>query len=77
MASGNSEGFVHTAVPLNSAILGNPIIPDMSKVDPFDGKNYKMWSDKMDFFLGQIGVNYTLFVDSTPADYDYYSLLDI
>ena len=54
---------IHMAVPLS-----NPFIPDMSKMDPFDGKNYKMWSDKIEFFLGQIGVDYALTVDVAPTD---------
>ena len=55
-------GNIPTAIPFTSAMLPNPFIPDMSKLDPFDGKNYKMWSDKMEFFLGQIGVDYCLTV---------------
>ena len=46
----------------------NTFIPDMSKLDPFDGKNYKMWSDKMEFFLSQIGVDYCLTKDSAPEN---------
>ena len=42
--------------------ITNLFVPDMSKLEPFDGKNYRMWSDKMEFFLGQIGVDYCLFV---------------
>ncbi|XP_056692068.1 uncharacterized protein [Spinacia oleracea] len=61
-------GHIPTAIPFTSSMLPNPFIPDMSKLDPFDGKNYKMWSDKMEFFLGQIGVDYCLTVIAAPAN---------
>ncbi|XP_048489762.1 uncharacterized protein LOC125491712 [Beta vulgaris subsp. vulgaris] len=53
---------------LNVVPITNPFVPDMSKLEPFDGKNYRMWSDKMEFFLGQIGVDYCLSVDVAPEN---------
>ena len=61
-------GNIPTAVPLSSSMLSHAFIPDMSKMQHFDGKNYRMWSDKMEFFLGQIGVDYTLLVDVAPVN---------
>ena len=40
----------------------------MSKLELFDRKNYKMWSDKMEFFLGQIGVDYYLLSNVQPVN---------
>lgn len=57
-----------TAIPINTAMFANTFVPDMSKLDPFDGKNYKMWSDKIEFFLCQIGVDYTLFEESATTE---------
>lgn len=34
----------------------NLFVHDMSKLEPFDRTNYKMWYDKTGFFLGQIWV---------------------
>ena len=39
-------------IPTVVHISANLFIPDMSKLDSFDGKNYKMWFEKMEFFLG-------------------------
>ncbi|KAK9733464.1 hypothetical protein RND81_04G069200 [Saponaria officinalis] len=63
-----ATGVPINAVPISSAILPNLFVPDMSKVDPFNGKNYKMWSDKMEFFLGQIGVDYALTETAAPEN---------
>ena len=36
------------------------LIPDMSKMEPLDGKNYKRWAIRMRFYLEQIDVAYVL-----------------
>ncbi|XP_021771811.1 uncharacterized protein LOC110735947 [Chenopodium quinoa] len=36
------------------------LIPDMSKLEPLDGKNYKHWAVRMRFYLEQIDVAYVL-----------------
>ena len=43
-------------------------VPDMSKLEPFDGNHYKQWSERMLFYLEAIRVNYVLFDDYVPAD---------
>ncbi|KAK9672226.1 hypothetical protein RND81_12G085900 [Saponaria officinalis] len=63
-----TTGVPLNAVPLNTTMFPNPFVPDMSKVDPFNGKNYKMWSDRMEFFLGQIGVDYTFTETNAPEN---------
>ncbi|XP_048492375.1 uncharacterized protein LOC125493254 [Beta vulgaris subsp. vulgaris] len=52
----------------NDVPITHPFLPDLSKLKPFDGKNYRMWSDKMDFFLGQIGDDYCLAIDVAPEN---------
>ena len=39
----------------NVVPITNPVVLDMPKLEPFDGKNYKMWFDKKECFLGQLG----------------------
>jgi hypothetical protein len=36
------------------------MIPDMSKLEPLDGKNYKRWAVRMRFYLEQIEIAYVL-----------------
>ena len=36
------------------------LIPDMSKLEPLDGKNYKRWAVRMRFYLEQIDVAYVI-----------------
>ncbi|KAK9756036.1 hypothetical protein RND81_01G068600 [Saponaria officinalis] len=63
-----ATGVPITVVPLNTAMLPDPLVPDMSKLDHFNGKNYKMWSDKIKFFLGQIRVDDTLTETVAPEN---------
>ena len=58
-----AETVTLNAIPLPAAV---PFVPDMSKFTLFDGKNYVMWSDKIEFFLGQIGVDYCLTETVSP-----------
>ena len=44
------------------------VIPDMSKLEPFDGNHYKRWSERMLFYLEAIRVNYVLFDDCVPTN---------
>ena len=44
------------------------VIPNMSKLEPFDGNHYKRWSEHMLFYLEAIRVNYVLFDDCVPAN---------
>ncbi|XP_010669536.1 uncharacterized protein LOC104886746 [Beta vulgaris subsp. vulgaris] len=53
----------------NAIHITNPFVPDMSKLEPFHGKHYRMWSNEMEFFLGQIGVDYCLSTDAAPENY--------
>ncbi|KAL9227788.1 hypothetical protein vseg_003439 [Gypsophila vaccaria] len=39
------------------------IIPDLSKLEPLDGNNYKRWSKKLLMFFEQLEVDYVLFND--------------
>uniref|UniRef100_A0A2N9HZD6 Integrase catalytic domain-containing protein n=1 Tax=Fagus sylvatica TaxID=28930 RepID=A0A2N9HZD6_FAGSY len=43
-------------------------VPDMSKLEPFDGNHYKRWSDRLLFYLETIRVDYVLFNDCVSAD---------
>ena len=43
-------------------------VPDMSKLEPFDGNHYKRWSDRLLFYLETIHVDYVLFNDCVSAD---------
>nr|XP_009796253.1 PREDICTED: uncharacterized protein LOC104242843 [Nicotiana sylvestris] len=45
----------------------NKTLPDLSKLEPLDGNNYKRWSQKLLIFVEQLEVNYVLFNDP-PAD---------
>ncbi|XP_056695382.1 uncharacterized protein [Spinacia oleracea] len=37
------------------------LIPNMSKLEPLDGKNYKRWAVRMKFYLEQIDVAYVIY----------------
>ncbi|KAL9244119.1 hypothetical protein vseg_017927 [Gypsophila vaccaria] len=39
------------------------IIPDLSKLEPLDGNNYKRWSQKLLMFFEQLEVDYVMFND--------------
>ncbi|XP_070046393.1 uncharacterized protein LOC142169572 [Nicotiana tabacum] len=49
------------------AITLNKILPDLSKLEPLDGNNYKCWSQKLLIFFEQLEVDYVLF-NKSPAD---------
>ncbi|KAK9723642.1 hypothetical protein RND81_05G015100 [Saponaria officinalis] len=40
-------------------------------MDLFNGKNYRLWSDKIDFLLSQLGVDYTLTKIGAPENNDF------
>ncbi|KAK9714978.1 hypothetical protein RND81_06G135000 [Saponaria officinalis] len=42
------------------------IIPDLSKLEPLDGNNYKRWSKKLLMFSEQLEVDYVLFYKDPP-----------
>ncbi|XP_074306456.1 uncharacterized protein LOC141641703 [Silene latifolia] len=41
--------------------------PDLSKVEPLDGQNYKRWSQKLLMFFEQYEIDYVLFSDPPAA----------
>ncbi|KAL2230926.1 UNVERIFIED_CONTAM: hypothetical protein Sindi_1687000 [Sesamum indicum] len=45
-------------------------LPDLSKLEPLDGTNYKRWSQKLLIFFEQLDVDYVLFQNplETPAE---------
>ncbi|KAL0301506.1 UNVERIFIED_CONTAM: hypothetical protein Sradi_6427400 [Sesamum radiatum] len=45
-------------------------LPDLSKLEPLDGTNYKRWSQKLFIFFEQLDVDYVLFQNppKTPAE---------
>ncbi|XP_016432970.1 uncharacterized protein LOC107759520 [Nicotiana tabacum] len=45
----------------------NKTLPDLSKLEPLDGNNYKRWSQKFLIFFEQLEVDYILFNDP-PTD---------
>ncbi|XP_075076386.1 uncharacterized protein LOC142163035 [Nicotiana tabacum] len=45
----------------------NKTLPDLSKLEPLNGNNYKRWSQKLLIFFEQLEVDYVLFNDP-PAD---------
>nr|XP_033511997.1 uncharacterized protein LOC117276747 [Nicotiana tomentosiformis]XP_033511998.1 uncharacterized protein LOC117276747 [Nicotiana tomentosiformis] len=45
----------------------NKTFPDLTKLEPLDGNNYKRWSQKLLIFFEQLEVDYVLFNDP-PAD---------
>ena len=38
-------------------------LPDLSKLEPLDGNNYKRWSQKLLIFFEQIEIDYVLYED--------------
>ncbi|KAL0373138.1 UNVERIFIED_CONTAM: hypothetical protein Scaly_0995400 [Sesamum calycinum] len=46
-------------------------LPDLSKLEPLDGTNYKRWSQKLLIFFEQLDVDYVLF--STPPKPDVHT----
>ncbi|XP_070020996.1 uncharacterized protein [Nicotiana sylvestris] len=45
----------------------NKTLPELSKLEPLDGNNYKRWSEKLLIFFEQLEVDYVLF-NEPPAD---------
>ena len=45
------------------AISLNKALPNLSKLEPLDGTNYKRWSQKLQIFFEQLEVDYVLFSD--------------
>ncbi|KAJ1380628.1 hypothetical protein SESBI_45848 [Sesbania bispinosa] len=45
-------------------LLNKEILPDISKIEPLDGTNYKRWSQKLLIFFEQVEVDYVLFSDA-------------
>ncbi|KAL0325029.1 UNVERIFIED_CONTAM: hypothetical protein Sradi_5072200 [Sesamum radiatum] len=46
-------------------------LPDLSKLEPLDGTNYKRWSQKLLIFFKQLDVDYVLF--TTPPEPDVHT----
>ncbi|KAA0039125.1 ty1-copia retrotransposon protein [Cucumis melo var. makuwa] len=44
------------------------ILPDLSKLEPLDGKNYRRWSQKLLIFFEQLDVDYVLTTDLSSSD---------
>ncbi|KAL0350118.1 UNVERIFIED_CONTAM: hypothetical protein Sradi_4161000 [Sesamum radiatum] len=45
------------------AISMTRTLPDLSKMEPLDGTNFKRWSQKLLIFFEQLEVDYVLFTD--------------
>ncbi|XP_056688727.1 uncharacterized protein [Spinacia oleracea] len=45
----------------------NKTLPDLSKLEPLDGKNYKRWSQKLLIFFEQLEIDYVLYEDVIEA----------
>ncbi|XP_074293228.1 uncharacterized protein LOC141620194 [Silene latifolia] len=45
------------------AVISSKTIPDLSKLEPLDGQNYKRWSEKLLMFFEQLEIDYVLFSD--------------
>ncbi|GKC07273.1 hypothetical protein Tco_0998883, partial [Tanacetum coccineum] len=45
------------------AVSINKLLPDLSKLEPLDGTNYKRWSQKLLIFFEQPEIDYVLFQD--------------
>ncbi|XP_039141238.1 uncharacterized protein LOC120278531 [Dioscorea cayenensis subsp. rotundata] len=52
------------------AISVNKTLPDLSKLEPLDGTNYKRWSQKLLIFFEQLEIDYVLFSDSLFIETD-------
>ncbi|TYK16589.1 ty1-copia retrotransposon protein [Cucumis melo var. makuwa] len=46
----------------------NKILPDLSKLEPLDGTNYRRWSQKLLIFFEQLQVDYVLTTDLPSSD---------
>ncbi|KAH6794775.1 centromere protein X [Perilla frutescens var. hirtella] len=46
------------------------VLPDMSKLEPLDGSNYKRWSQKLLIFFEQLEVSYVLLSEMPNGDSD-------
>ncbi|TYK04655.1 ty1-copia retrotransposon protein [Cucumis melo var. makuwa] len=46
----------------------NKILPDLSKLEPLDGTNYRRWSQKLLIFFEQLEVDYVLTTDLPSSD---------
>ena len=47
------------------AISVHKALPDLSKLEPLDGTNYRRWSQKLLIFFEQLKVDHVLFSDFT------------
>jgi len=45
------------------AFVSHKSLPDLSKLDPLNGTNYKRWSQKLLMFFEQLDIDYVLFND--------------
>ncbi|KAJ1389134.1 gag-polypeptide of LTR copia-type [Sesbania bispinosa] len=45
-------------------LLNKNILPDISRLEPLDGTNYKRWSQRLLIFFEQLEVDYVLFKES-------------
>ena len=50
------------------SITLNKALPDLSKLEPLDGSNYKRWSQKLLIFFEALEVDYILFSDIPSAE---------
>ena len=49
------------------SVISNKPLPDISRLEPLDGTNYKRWSQKLFIFFEQLEVDYVLFHE-LPVD---------
>ncbi|KAA0063948.1 ty1-copia retrotransposon protein [Cucumis melo var. makuwa] len=60
---------MHAAAVRNLSIkTSNKILPDLSKLEPLDGTNYRRWSQKLLIFFKQLEVDYVLTIDLPSSD---------
>lgn len=45
----------------------NSAVPDLSKLQPLTGSNYRRWSEELKFFFQEIGLDYVLNEDKSFA----------
>ncbi|XP_074271414.1 uncharacterized protein LOC141595349 [Silene latifolia] len=57
-----------SAASFNPTLMPTVFIPDMSKLDLLDGKNYRNWSEKLDFLLSKLKIDYTLTGTEAPEN---------
>ena len=52
-------------------VLANPMLnktlPDISQLEPLDGKNYNRWSQKLLIFFEQLEIDYVIYEDVIEA----------